>query len=919
MISVHRNAETMQNASRSMLEADEIFAGRYRILRRLAAGGMGVVYEARHVETERPCALKVMLPHVAENEALRERFRLEARAAALVSSTHVVEVLDAGVDEATKSPFLVMELLRGEDLGKRMKRRGPLPRGEVVKLVEEAARGLDALHKASIVHRDLKPSNLFVAERDGEAPKVKVLDLGVAKRVAETFATTAAVGTPFYMAPEQLENGKITPAVDVFALGMVTYSLLAGREYWAVEAKDASSTLALALTMIGGPLEPPSARAAPLGVALPDTFDGWFFQATARDPGARFPSASAAASALAGALGEAGTALPKAPEEATATTTSRDAPTVAEAQDKPAATRTRTLGEGARPAATNRTPPSAKVAHDKPTRRTRLAATVALAAIVAVSTLAFLRARKPEPKPEPKVEIGSLVCSAATMTGRGASPELAEALGKGACVRLAVELGVPFGETNGTSVAVRADVGETETRVSLTAAGIEATGTGKTPIVATNQAIAALQTKVSTPPMTPERAASWGEKDEANARRIERLVHRKAFGFADDVVAEARAIAQASSASALPQATLACALRGMDDAGAKAAKERALAALGTLPEARARLVEGLLRTYVDAAPEELDRGVALLLTSYGELAEDPDFASLYTLCGCIQTDQTFPMVDWLAARWRGPGLPILRCSFAAMDTDSARQTRYLGWMRDVLPEMRGWFVRDMLESGKLDEARAAIAETRALGSSSRADLLEDEAVVALASLDPRAALASAEALFGEPNPVASRRGAYLRIEALLLAGRVTAAKEALRLEIGRSRAMGADEHVADLEERAADLARILTPTGADRRDASKAAADYRAQTNPWVRRRAAFEGALALEAIGAKDEADKAYALALERPFERGFEAIAARVRLIDLARAAGRPEDARALEAVVDRAWAEADPALRDAVRKMK
>src|SRR5262249_55550649 len=155
---------------------------------------------ARHLETERACALKVMLPHVAESRAQRERFRQEAKAAAKVSSTHVVEVLDAGVDEATGSPFLVMELLAGEDLQKRITRLGGLPASEVSELLTQAARGIEALHRASIVHRDLKPSNLFLAEREGEAPRVKVLDLGVAKTLAESAATTAAVGTPFYMA-----------------------------------------------------------------------------------------------------------------------------------------------------------------------------------------------------------------------------------------------------------------------------------------------------------------------------------------------------------------------------------------------------------------------------------------------------------------------------------------------------------------------------------------------------------------------------------------------------------------------------------------------------------------------------------------------------------------------------------------------
>ncbi|WP_437624709.1 serine/threonine-protein kinase [Sorangium sp. So ce1151] len=205
-----------------------LFAGRYRVVRSLATGAMGAVYEVIHVETERRQALKVMHLHLhlAENPEFRARFKLEAR----IATEHIVEVFDAGIDLDTGMPFLVMELLRGEDLSKRLRGSGRLPPEEAVAYLRQTALALDRTHAAGVVHRDLKPANLFLAESDDdEEPRIKVLDFGIAKLVAETAidsATTAALGTPLYMAPEQFDGGSISRAVDIFALGMIAYTLL---------------------------------------------------------------------------------------------------------------------------------------------------------------------------------------------------------------------------------------------------------------------------------------------------------------------------------------------------------------------------------------------------------------------------------------------------------------------------------------------------------------------------------------------------------------------------------------------------------------------------------------------------------------------------------------------------------------------
>jgi Protein kinase domain len=283
-----------------------LFAGKYKIVRRIAAGAMGAVYEVVHLETMRRRALKIMHAHVAAMPELRERFTLEAQAAARIDSELIVDVFDAGVDPETETPFLVMELLRGEELGRRLKRLGRFTPDDAMVYLHQAALALDKTHRAGIVHRDLKPSNLFLTEPEQGAPRVKVLDFGVAKLVAEgTAGGTAAVGTPLYMAPEQLRGGPITGAADRYALAMIAFTFLVGDAYWSVEMAGGGGPLGFALAAVHGPVEPASARAAMLGVSLPPAFDAWFARAAAADPAQRFASASEAVRALGEALGTA--------------------------------------------------------------------------------------------------------------------------------------------------------------------------------------------------------------------------------------------------------------------------------------------------------------------------------------------------------------------------------------------------------------------------------------------------------------------------------------------------------------------------------------------------------------------------------------------------------------------------------------
>jgi eukaryotic-like serine/threonine-protein kinase len=297
------------------MRSGTVFADRYRILRPLGNGAMGAVYEVLDTKLDCRRALKVMLPHILERPELRERFAREAKVVGPVDSEHIVDVFDAGVDEATRTPYLVMKLLTGEDLRQRLTRKGRLMPDEALRYLRQIALALGKTHSLGIVHRDLKPSNLFVEEREHDAPRIRILDFGVAKALSQDAGAgadtapresargdaTRPAGTPHYMAPEQFRRGTITAAVDIYALGMIAFSLLVGRAYWAHD-RDLDDTVFETLAQ-GGPREPASVRAERHGVEVPPGFDAWFGRATAVEPSERFPSAASAINALAEALG----------------------------------------------------------------------------------------------------------------------------------------------------------------------------------------------------------------------------------------------------------------------------------------------------------------------------------------------------------------------------------------------------------------------------------------------------------------------------------------------------------------------------------------------------------------------------------------------------------------------------------------
>ncbi|MBS2017140.1 MAG: protein kinase [Deltaproteobacteria bacterium] len=277
----------------TMPQPGTLLDGKYRLVRQLGAGGMGLVFEADHVRLRQPFAIKVLQPQLAQHREFCARFEREARAAALLRSPHVVRVFDVDVSSEGLT-YLVMELLEGRDLAAEAT-EGPVPVANLADWLVQACAALQEAHDQGIVHRDLKPANIFLAKMENGERIAKVVDFGISKVEATSTNILSvrdgtALGTPTFMSPEQIRGRRVDGRADLWALGVIMYRILGGR--WPFNGKTEQEYM-------GAVLSDPAIPFEMVRPELPFELATVIMKALEKDVGSRFASASEMAAALA--------------------------------------------------------------------------------------------------------------------------------------------------------------------------------------------------------------------------------------------------------------------------------------------------------------------------------------------------------------------------------------------------------------------------------------------------------------------------------------------------------------------------------------------------------------------------------------------------------------------------------------------
>jgi serine/threonine protein kinase len=271
-------------ATRGPYDNARVIAGRYRLDQIMARGGMGTVWTGEDIKLRRPVAVKIMTGDLARQDQARLRFQREATTAAQLDSSHVVQIYDYGLDD--DEPYIVMELLEGENLSQRLRARNRLSIPECAELLTQVCKGLRVAHAAQLIHRDLKPSNIFIARQD-ESETFKILDFGVVKALGamsteEVTKTGALLGTPQYMSPEQARARRdIDHRSDLWSVAVLVFRAMCGFNPFGGE-----SVAEVILKLCGEELP----RATPYRPELPPTADQFFAKAFARSPAERYQS-----------------------------------------------------------------------------------------------------------------------------------------------------------------------------------------------------------------------------------------------------------------------------------------------------------------------------------------------------------------------------------------------------------------------------------------------------------------------------------------------------------------------------------------------------------------------------------------------------------------------------------------------------
>ena len=271
-----------------------IVDGRYRVIELIGRGGMGVVYKVEHLRMGKIAAMKVLHRDLADDPEVGQRFEREAAAVSRLDHPNTVHVFDFGTTQGAL--YLIMEYVRGPDLARVVDRDGPMPFARAAPLLVQMLGALAEAHELGIVHRDLKPDNVLLTRTTGGRDFAKVLDFGLAKMMGPGMAPDVSeraqiIGTPYFMAPEQIRGDEVDPRTDVYSLGALMYRLLTGTHPY--QARTAIGVLTKHLT---SELEAPSARAPAAGLA--PAIDAIVRKAMAKDPADRWQSAAEMATAI---------------------------------------------------------------------------------------------------------------------------------------------------------------------------------------------------------------------------------------------------------------------------------------------------------------------------------------------------------------------------------------------------------------------------------------------------------------------------------------------------------------------------------------------------------------------------------------------------------------------------------------------
>ena len=269
-----------------------VLDGRYRVIEPIAEGAMGIVYRAERVKLGRIVAVKVLHDELPGELASRKRFEVEAMAMAKLEHPHCAAVLDVGIHE--DRPYVVMDFVSGRNLKELIAAEAPLPIARAVELVRQVLSGLAHAHELDIIHRDIKPANLVLSRKAGLGDHVTILDFGLARVTKEvsTLTTGVVVGTPSYMAPEQIRGGTLDRRADLYACGILLFELLTGRKPFVSERDDPVEVCGMHLSR-----PPPRLADARPDVAF-GALEAIVARALAKEPADRFASAEEMAAAL---------------------------------------------------------------------------------------------------------------------------------------------------------------------------------------------------------------------------------------------------------------------------------------------------------------------------------------------------------------------------------------------------------------------------------------------------------------------------------------------------------------------------------------------------------------------------------------------------------------------------------------------